>query len=104
MGYDPGYIWSPKEITIQPGDIVDWVWNLQVASEDTGISVQETGSSTSNDWNGKGFKSKKSAKGRLQESFDAPGTYYYSSQAVIGDELFMKGVVIVASATEDVTY
>ena len=102
--YGPGYIWSPKEITIQPGDVVDWVWNLQVASDDTGISVQETGSSTSNDWNGKGFKSEKSAKGRLQESFDAPGTYYYSSQAVIGDELFMKGVVIVASATEDVTY
>ena len=102
--YGPGYIWSPKEITIQPGDIVDWIWNLQVASEDTGISVQETGSSTSNEWNGKGFKSEKSAKGRLQESFDAPGTYYYSSQAVIGDELFMKGAVIVASATEDVTY
>ena len=101
--YGPGYVWSPKEITIQPGDMVDWIWNLQVASEDTGISVQQTDSSTSNDWNGIGFHSEKSANGRLQYTFDAPGTYYYSSLPVIGDELFMKGSVVVESATEDVT-
>ena len=53
--YGPGYVWSPKEITIQPGDMVDWIWNLQVASEDTGISVQQTSSASSNDWDGKGF-------------------------------------------------
>merc|ERR1719483_207686 len=33
--YGPGYVWSPKEVVVQPGDTVDWIWNLQVASEDT---------------------------------------------------------------------
>ena len=101
--YGPGYVWSPKEITIQPGDMVDWIWNLQVASEDTGISVQQTSSASSNDWDGKGFKSDKSANGRLQYTFDAPGTYFYSSQPVVGDQLYMKGVVTVAASAEDST-
>ena len=101
--YGPGYIWGPQDVTIQPGDMVDWIWNLQVASEDTGISVQQTASATDNEWNGVGFKSEKSAKGRLQQTFASPGVYYYSSQPVFGDQLFMKGVVRVASATEDVT-
>merc|ERR1712106_551167 len=101
--YGPGYVWSPKEVVVQPGDMVDWVWNLQVASEDTGISVQQASTSTSNDWDGTGFKSEKSAKGRLQQTFDSPGTYFYSSQPVFGDELFMKGTVKVESATEDTT-
>merc|ERR1712106_739591 len=101
--YGPGYVWSPKEVVVQPGDMVDWVWNLQVASEDTGISVQQASTSTSNEWDGTGFKSEKSAKGRLQQTFDSPGTYFYSSQPVFGDELFMKGTVKVESATEDTT-
>merc|ERR1712106_837006 len=101
--YGPGYVWSPKEVVVQPGDMVDWVWNLQVASEDTGISVQQASTSTSNDWDGTGFKSEKSAKGRLQQTFDSPGTYFYSSKPVFGDELFMKGTVKVESATEDTT-
>merc|ERR1719483_1010979 len=101
--YGPGYVWAPKEVVVQPGDTVDWIWNLQVASEDTGISVQQTSSSTENEWNEIGFKSEKSAKGRLQQVFDAPGTYFYSSQPVFGDDLFMKGVVTVASASEDST-
>jgi len=101
--YGPGYVWAPKEVVVQPGDTVDWIWNLQVASEDTGISVQQTASSTENEWDGIGFKSEKSAKGRMQQVFDAPGTYYFSSQPVFGDDLFMKGVVKVESATEDST-
>eukprot|EP00090_Calanus_glacialis_P017096 TRINITY_DN2671_c0_g1_i4.p1 TRINITY_DN2671_c0_g1~~TRINITY_DN2671_c0_g1_i4.p1 ORF type:complete len:4502 (+),score=1148.36 TRINITY_DN2671_c0_g1_i4:1085-13507(+) len=101
--YGPGYVWSPKEVVVQPGDTVDWIWNLQVASEDTGISVQQTSSSTDNEWDGAGFKSEKSAKGRLQQIFDSPGTYFFSSQPVFGDDLFMKGVVKVESATEDNT-
>ena len=102
--YGPGYIWSPQTVTIQPGDMVDWVWNLQVASDDTGISVLQTASSSSDEWDGKGFKSDKSPKGRLQQTFDAPGTYYYSSLPVMGQQLFMKGVVIVASSEEDTTF
>ena len=99
--YGPGYIWSPKEVTIQPGDIVDWIWNLQVASDDTGISVQQTATAAEIEYDGKGFKSPRSAKGRYQYTFDAPGSYYYASLPVFQDSLFMKGVVIVESAMED---
>ena len=102
--YGPGYIWSPQVVTIQPGDMVDWVWNLQVASDDTGISVLQTGSSSSDVWDGKGFRSDKSPKGRLQHTFDAPGTYFYSSLPVMGQQLFMKGVVKVVSSEEDMTF
>ena len=38
--YGPGYVWSDIELEILPGDTVEWVWNLQVASKETGISVQ----------------------------------------------------------------
>ena len=99
--YGPGYVWSPKEVTIQPGDIVDWVWNLQVASEDTGISVQQTATAPDIEYDGKGFKSSRSAKGRYQYTFDSPGSYYYASLPVFGDQLFMKGVVMVESSMED---
>ena len=101
--YGPGYVWSPQNIKIKPGDMVDWIWNLQVASEDTGISVIQTESAATVEWDGKGFKTDKSAKGRFQYVFDAPGTYYWSSLPVIGVELYMKGSVTIEADTEDST-
>merc|ERR1711915_109252 len=58
---------------------------------------------TTNDWNGRGFKSEKSAKGGLRHQFDTPGDYYYSSQSVFGKELYMKGIIRVVKDTEDST-
>ena len=101
--YGPGYVWKPREIEIMPGDTVGWLWNLEVSSEETGISVQQVAGPATNEYDGTGFKSEKSAKGGLRQVFDTPGTYYYSSQPVFGDGLFMKGTVKVVGATEDTT-
>ena len=101
--YGPGYVWSEQELEINPGDTVDWKWTLTVNSGETGISVHQVDGPATHDYNGKGFKSEKMPKGRLQHKFDTPGTYYYSSQPVFGAELFMPGRVNVQADQEDST-
>jgi hypothetical protein len=83
--------------------MIDWIWNLQVASDETGISVHQVKDAASTEYDGVGFSSEKTPNGRLQQVFDTPGTYYYSSLPVFGDSLFMKGSVTVAGAQEDTT-
>ena len=99
--YGPGYIWSETELKISPGDTVRWVWNLQVASDDTKISVHQTESGSVDEYDGSGFKSMKAANGGFSKRFMNTGVYYYSSEPVFGDSLFMKGVIRVVSPTED---
>jgi plastocyanin len=101
--YGPGYVWSDREVDINPGDTIEWKWTLTVNSGETGISVHQVGDPTTNEYDGKGFKSEKSAKGRLRWKFDTPGIYYYSSQPVFGSELFMSGQIQVVADTVDIT-
>ena len=100
--YGPGYVWSKPDITIKPGDTVQWIWNLQVASDETKISVHQVSDSSSDVYDGKGFKSMAGAKGRFSKRFMNTGVFYYSSAPVFKDRLFMKGVIRVVSSTEDV--
>ena len=99
--YGPGYIWSEADLTIYPGDTVRWVWNLQVASKETKISVHQTADGQVNEYDGNGFKSMKAAKGGFSKRFMNTGVYYYSSEPVFGKSLFMKGVIRVVSPSED---
>ena len=101
--YGPGYVWSNLELEVNPGDTVEWKWTLTVNSKETGISVHQVDNPTTNDYNGKGFKSEKMPKGRLQYKFETPGTYYFSSQPVFGVELFMPGLIRVVADSEDTT-
>ena len=103
--YGPGYMWEPQELTVRPGDTVQWQWNLPVSQEGTGISVHAVADSYSNTWDGKGFKSgPKSDKGFLKHSFTTQGTYFYNTEDVIeGDEVYMPGKIIVESPSSDET-
>ena len=100
--YGPGYIWSETDVTISPGDTIQWVWNLQVASDKTKISVHQVASSSSDEYDGLGFKSMQGPKGRFDKKFSSTGVYYYSSEPVFEDGLFMKGVIRVISSSDDV--
>ena len=100
--YGPGYIWSETDLTISPGDTVRWVWNLQVASDETKISVHQTENGVVDEYDGSGFKSMKAANGGFSKRFMNTGVYYYSSEPVFGDSLFMKGVIRVVSPSADV--
>ena len=100
--YGPGYKWSETDVTINPGDTIEWVWNLQVASDETQISVHQTDNEASDLYNGFGFKSMKSGKGRFTKKFLNTGVYYYSSEPVFQGSLFMKGIIRVVSITEDI--
>ena len=99
--YGPGYVWSETELTIAPGDTVEWVWNLQVSSDDTGISVHQAASGSVDEYDGSGFKSIRSANGGFSKRFMNTGVYYYSSEPVFGDSLYMKGVIRVVSPSEN---
>ena len=94
---------TAQEVEINPGDTIEWKWTLTVKSSETGISVHQVDSPTTNEYNGKGFKAEKSPKGRFRHKFDTPGTYYFSSQAVFGAELFMSGLVKVVPDLVDST-
>ena len=100
--YGPGYVWSETDITINPGDTVQWVWNLQVSSSETKISVHQTESNSVDEYDGNGFKSTRAANGGFSKRFMNTGTFYYSSEPVFGDSLFMKGIIRVVSTSEDV--
>ena len=103
--YGPGYMWEPQDLTIRPGDVVQWQWNLPVSQDGTGISVHAVTDSYTNVWDGKGFKSgPKTSKGFLKHTFNTKGTNYYNTDDVIdGDQVFMPGKVIVANPTNDET-
>ena len=99
--YGPGYVWSQTDLTINPGDIVNWIWNIQVKSKESKISLHQTASSSTDEYNGNGFKSIASANGRFSKRFMNTGVYYYSTDPVFRGNLFMKGVIRVVAPTED---
>ena len=103
--YGPGFMWQPQDLTIRPGDVVQWQWNLPVAQDGTGISVHAVADSYSNVWDGKGFKSgPKSGKGFLKHTFNTHGIFFYNTEDVIdGDQVFMPGKVTVESPSSDET-
>ncbi|XP_077992871.1 fibrocystin-L-like [Glandiceps talaboti] len=95
--YGLGYKWNPQTVTIKAGDTVLWEWATALYVDGIGYAVQQTADAFSDVYDGTGFRSgPKTPQGSFSHTFQAPGTYYYSSGAIDNDgELYMKGVVIV---------
>ena len=90
-----GYMWDPPEISILPGDSIQWRWSVISKTSVVGINVFET-NEKSDEYNGIGFNSgEKKSSGIFTNSFVTPGSYYYSSDPVEYTEPIMRGKIIV---------
>ncbi|XP_072025342.1 fibrocystin-L-like [Amphiura filiformis] len=89
-----GYKWNPQFADVRVGDIVNWQWTVRTYVNGISYTVHQTADADATDYNGSGFYA---GSGRTQGSyafkFGSPGIYYYSSNAVDGGSLYMKGVV-----------
>ena len=96
--FGKGYAWDKKDLTIAPGDIVEWRWVLTVSSADSGINIFQREDAGSTMYDGVGFNSgDKKAEGTFRHTFNGLGTSFYTSDSVIGDlnTIFMSGSVTV---------
>ena len=101
--FGKGYAWDKKDLTIAPGDIVEWRWVLTVSSADSGINIMQREDTASTMYDGVGFNSgEKKAEGTFRHTFSGLGTSYYTSDSVIGDlnTVFMSGSVTVELSAE----
>ena len=101
--YGLGYVWNPSEVSVMPGDMIQWRWSI-TTSTTSGINILQTDSPTVDKHNGRGFTSgEKKESGIFQETFITKGTYYYTSDPVRDLAPIMRGTVVVTENNEDQT-
>ena len=76
--YGLGYTWSSSSLTVRVGDTVHWSWTG--SSFTTRRGVAEVNSPGEMEYNGVGFRSRRSITGNFSHTFTTPGTYYYITE------------------------
>ncbi|XP_072177767.1 fibrocystin-L-like [Diadema setosum] len=99
-----GYAWNPSRLDIIEGDTVTFTWAVPKFVEGIAYSVHQTAKESATVYDGSGFNSgDPTTTGQFSFKFDVPGTYYFSSDAVNGEEapspIYMTGVIVVGEAT-----
>ncbi|XP_072025340.1 fibrocystin-L-like [Amphiura filiformis] len=91
-----GYRWNPDEIGIMVGETVCWWWSVPAAVVGKNFTVYQTACADDDVYDGVGFNAgRPTPKGSYCFTFNGPGTFYYSSEAIeVGmGELYMKGTI-----------
>ena len=76
--YGLGYSWNPSSLTVRVGDTVHWSWTG--SSFTTRRGVAQVNSPGEVEYNGVGFRSRRSVTGNFSHTFTTPGTYYYITE------------------------
>lgn len=76
--YGLGYSWNPASLTVRVGDTVHWSWTG--SSFTTRRGVAQIDSPGEVEYNGVGFRSRRSVMGNFSHTFTTPGTYYYITE------------------------